>query len=708
MAETRKSYCRFCHAYCAIDVDIEQGRVVAVRGDRTNPMYGGYTCIKGRQLPEALAHPDRLRRPLRRRPDGSFDEISSRQALDEIAERVERIVREHGPRAIASYNGTYAFQESSALAVSRAFHKGLDSPSFYTSVTIDQPAKIVAMGRLGVWGGGPHSFESADVVLLIGNNPLVSVYSPVGGIPPYNPFKRLRQAQRSGLRVICVDPRRTEVARRADLHLQVRPGEDPMLLAGMLRTILSEQLHDQAFCDDWVQGVDALRDAVADFDPGTVERRTGVPAAQSVEAARLFARGPRGTAVAGTGPDMAPHPNLTEHLVAALNTVLGRYNRAGERVANPGVLAPPQARKAQAYSPRPGWGRGPRSRVRGLGQLIGEMPTAALSDEILLPGEGQVRALFAIGGNPVAAWPDQLKTLRAMQALELLVSVDVKLSATAKRAHYVIPAKMCLERDDVPLLNDSWYPEPYSHYAEALVQPDPGVMEEWEFYWELARRLGTPLPLPGGELDLEARPSKFDVLEKVTARSRVPLAQLRERARDGHVFDEIEVYVDPADPGHAGRLDVGPGDVLAELRCVRDEPEGRHDGFTHRLISRRLPHVYNSSGQELPALRERGTTNPAFMSPDDLASLGLASGDLVEIESDHARILGVVEASDELRSGVVSMAHAWGDGPEQDARVREIGSSTNRLVSNARDYDPITGMARQSAIPVRIRRVTGR
>ncbi len=711
--ETLKSYCRFCHAYCALDVDVEDGRrVLAVRGDTSNSIYGGYTCIKGRQLPEAHHHPERLRSSLARGADGSFVPISSERALDEIAAKLGAIVKQHGPRAVASYCGTYAFQNSAALAVSRAWHEGIGSPSYYTSVTIDQPAKFIAASRHGYWSAGGHSFESADVVLIIGNNAVVSQYSPYGGVPAFNPYKRLRDAQARGLRVIVIDPRRTEVARRAELHLAVKPGEDPTLLAGLLNVILSEGREDAEFCAAHVAHVEALRAAVRDFTPDYVEQRTGVPAAQVVAAARSFAEGPRGSATTGTGPDMSPRSNLTEHLVLCLNTLCGRYNRAGEPVPNPGVLGPATPRHAQAMPPRPAYGRGPKARVRGLGQIFGEMPAATISDEILEPGDGQVRALFTIGGNPVSAWPDQRKTLRALEQLELNVSIDIKLSASAKLADYVIAPRMCLEREDVTLLTDSWYSEPYAHYSPAVVDPDCDVIEEWEFYFGLAQRMGTPIRLPGGELDLSRKPTKFEVLSKILSTPRVPLAEIRAHG-EGHVFDQIALTVQPSAPGWTGRLDVGPADLLAEIAEVRAEAFGagggygaNSDAFTHRLISRRLKHVYNSSGRDLSEIRKKGTTNPAYMHPADLEKLGVASGDLVEIASDHDAIVGVAEASDDVPRGVISMAHSWGDAPEHDAKVREIGSSTNRLVANDRDFDPITGMARQSAIPVNVRPVT--
>ncbi|MCG8587776.1 MAG: molybdopterin-dependent oxidoreductase, partial [Proteobacteria bacterium] len=638
---TRKSYCRFCHAYCALQVDVEDGRVKAVRGDADDPIYGGYTCVKGRQLPEQTNHPERIRQSQKRVGEGRFEPIASEQALDEIAERVGAIVAEHGPRAVATYNGTHAFQNSVQLAVSKAWHQGLGSPSYYTSVTIDQPAKFISMARHGVWGGGGHSFESSDVALVVGNNPLVSVYSPYGGPSPFNPFKSLRDAQRRGLSLICVDPRKTELARRADLHLQVKPGEDPTLLAGLLRVILEEERHDADFCAEHTQGLEALRRAVAPFTPDYVARRTGVPEALVVEAARRFAAGPRGVATAGTGPDMAPHPNLTEHLVLCLNTVCGRVNREGEAVPNPSVLAP-VSRRAEATPPWPAFGVGPRSRVRELGEIFGEMPTASLADEILTPGEGQVRALLCVGGNPAVAWPNQPKVLRALESLELFVTIDVRWSASAQRADYVLAPKVCLERPDATVLTDSWYSAPYAHYTEAAVEPEGDLIEEWELFTGLAQRLGTPIRLEGGELALDPKPSKHDVLEKALPRPRVPLETLRAK-EGGAVWRDIAVQVGPPRErdGERPRLELAPEGIPEELGTVRAEPFAATGGgygedaerYSHRLISRRLLHVYNSSGRDLKALRARGTTNPAFMHPDDLTDLGLVDGDLVELRS---------------------------------------------------------------------------
>ncbi len=716
MIETRKSYCRICQAFCAVEVDVdpEAGRLLAVRGDASDPMTGGYTCVKGRQLPDQLADPARLRGSLRRAPDGGFEPIASERAMDEISERLREIVAAHGPRAVASYSGTCAYFNAATLPVLKAWHRGLGSPSYYTSLTIDQPAKIVAVARQGVWGAGTHSFASADVALVIGNNPIVSQLAPPSGVTGFDTVRRLNQAKRRGLTLICVDPRRTELARRADLHLQIRPGEDPTLLAGMLRVILSEGLHDAAFCAEHVTGLEALREALEDFEPEYVAERSGVPAAQMIEAARRFAGASRGCATSGTGPDMAPHPNLSEHLIMTLNSVCGRVNRAGEKLDAPGVLSPAVPRPAMAVPPallppHLSLGDGPRSRVRGLRQIFEEMPTPALADEILLGGEGQLRALLVTAGNPILAWPDQRKTLRALQSLDLLVCLDVSLSATARHADYVVAAPLPLERDDVTLFSDIFYEMPYAHYAPAVLAPGFDAVEEWAFFAGLARRMGTPIELPGGALDPERRYTTFEVLELVTHGSRVPLERVRAR-EGGQLFEDVEVVAEPAPPGNPFRLDVAPQGIPEELRAVRAEPVrrpghyGENGRFSHLLICRRLRHVMNSVGQGFPQSRAVGTTNSAYLNPADLERLGLAPGEVVEIESEHDAIPAVVEPADDIQPGVVSMAHGFGTSPELEADVAEVGANTGRLVSTETHYDPLTGMVRQSAIPVRLRR----
>jgi len=712
---TKKSFCRLCPAFCAIEVDVDNDRVVEVRGDRTDPMSRGYTCVKGRQLPYEVHSHARLRSSLKRSETGDFTPVTSDQAMDEIAMRLTEIIRRHGPRAVASYSATAAYSNAAALPVVKAWHQGIGSPMNCSSVTIDQPAKIIAVGRHGFWGGGPHSFATADVIMLIGINTLVSSLHQMGGPPGFYP-RALREARERGLKVICVDPRRTETARLADMHLQLRPGEDPTLLAGMLRLIFAEKLHDVEFCANHVEGLDQLRQAVDGFTPRYVERRAGVPADQMIAAARLFAAGPRGCASSGTGPDMAPRPNLSEHLISCLNTVCGRCSREGEPVNVPSILTPFLPRPAQAFPPEllpPEINLAAnteRSRIRGLRQIYGELPTPALADEILTPGDGQVRALLVVAGNPLAAWPDQDKTLRALKALDLLVCLDTRMNATCRRAHYVIACTHPLEREDLPVFQDRLYEAPYSHYTRAVVPPAGDVLEEWKFFGGLAHRMGTTLNLPGGPVNTTALPTTLEVLELCYPDPKVPIRRIAEH-EGGQIFDEVEVVVSAPIPGLEGRLQLAPEGVVEELQEVLAEGGcetghyGRDGAYTHLLICSRLDHVMNSIGHDFPRTLAHRTYNPAFLHPEDLATLGLSSGDLAEIISEDGAIVAIVEPADGVRPGVVALAHCFAEEPEERADVRRVGSNVNRLLATEHDYDPIVGMARQSAIPVRLRRV---
>ena len=710
---THKTFCRFCHAYCAIEIDVEDGKPLAVRGDTSDPVYGGYTCIKGRQLPEQYNTPARVKRSLKRARTGDFEEIDTELAMDEIAARIQQLIKDHGPRSIATYVGSYGFQNSAALTVSKAWHQSVGSTSYYTSVTIDQPAKFIAGSRFGSWGGGTHAFTGADVCMMVGNNPVVSQYTPFGGPPPFSPYARLRDEMKKGMKVIVIDPRKTEVANRATQHLQVHPGEDPTLLAGFIRLILAEGLHDQTFCAHYMQDLEELTNRVAPYTPDYVAARCGLEQADIITAARTFANANRGVAVAGTGPDMSPRGVLTEHLILVLNIICGRVNKAGDRMPNPGLLGPGTARKRAEVRPaQPAYNYGPKARMRGLGEIFGEMPTATLNDEILMEGEGQIKALICLGGNPMVAFPDQDKTKKAMDKLELLVCVDLYKSATAKLSDYIIAPTISLERDDVTMLTDTWYDVPYSHYTKAVLPRNPQSREEWEIYWELSHRSGIPIELPGGQLPPEQRPTKYEVLSLLTPGSRIPLATMAAQGQ-GRIYDEVEVTVEPGRPDRNAQFQLLPDNVAQELTDIIAEDRWRADKivdddreFTHLLISRRLKHVFNSSGQQLETLRKKGTTNPAYMNQADLDLLGINSGDLVEIESAAGSLVGVAEASNDLKPGVISMAHAWGDMPGNWGEVREKGSSTNRLVDDTRTYDRITGQPRMSAIPVNLRHVS--
>jgi anaerobic selenocysteine-containing dehydrogenase len=546
------------------------------------------------------------------------------------------------------------------------------------------------------------------------------------GAPAGNPAKWINDAIRRGMKLTVIDPRRTDVARRAFLHLQPQPGEDATIVAGLLRVILEEGLYDQEFVAENVHGVDELRAAVEPFTSARVAAQAGVAADDLVLAARTFASG-RGYAVAGTGPNMSGPGTLVEYLVLALDTLCGHYLRAGENVRNATTLLPSMVPRAQASPPRPAFGFGEAMRVRGLTDTAAGLPTAALPDEILLEGDGQVRALISCAGNPAAAWPDQLKTIQAMRQLELLVQIDPWMSATAKLAHYVIAPKMPLEvagttqmQLDVTSLGFTGYglEDSYAHYSPPVVDPPPGsdLIEEWEFFWGVAQRMGLQLsvtklvfwPIEPLLLDMEVRPATDELLECLAQGSRIPLDEVK-RHPHGALFPDPPQVVAPREPGWTGRLDVGNPDMMRDLQDIaaavgsaRGDTTTSDDGDL-RLIPRRVQHAYNSSHRD-PATNHGKPYNPAFIHPNDVSRLGLVSGDIVEISSARASILAVVEVDATLREGLVSMTHCFGSLPDEDNRLLEIGSNTARLLDNDVNYQPYSGQPRMSNVPVSVRK----
>jgi len=706
--QTHKTFCRFCHANCAMEVDVEDGKVLEVRGDPDDPAFGGYTCVKGRELPDSHNAAHRLHHSQVRDDKGALQDTAMPQALRHVADKIRRVIDEHGPNSVAVFMGSGGYQNSSAMAASLSFSQAIGTRNFYTSVTLDQPAKVFTTARYGKWMGGMNTFSESDVSLLIGNNPIVSHYSPPGGVPPFSPSRRIRDAKERGMKVIVADPRESDVARLADIYLPVKPGQDPALLAGMLNVIIEEELYDRNFVAAHVDGFDELAASVKPFTPDVAAERAGVDADQLIAAARMFAGGSKGCAVTGTGPEMAGNGTLTEYLVTCLNTVCARFKQEGEKAAIPGVFTNINGpRRAQVGPDMPMFGADgmAKSRFRGLGQLGFEMPCNVLADEILTPGDDQVRVLISVGGNPVVGFPDQAKMVRALDHLEMFVQIDPWMSASAKRADVILAPSQCLEREDITNLSEWWHEEAYARYVEAVATPPGDVIDEYAMFWTLAHHLDVTMELAGGALPMDELPTKETFLDLMTAGCIVPPSQVRKDAAKAGgaavIYADKHPEVGPVEEEEFNRFDLAAGDMPGEMLRYADDPAARA-GFEFKLISRRSKTRFNSIGHPLKKLQDKTTTNPAYIHPDDIAHLGLEDGGIVEITSPHATIHGVVKASDKVRRGLVSMAHAYGDADASKEDVRERGSSTNRLTSEVVDFDPITGQSLQSAIPVKL------
>src|SRR5690606_22312989 len=503
----------------------------------------------------------------------------------------------------------------------------------------------------------------------------------------------------------------------ADVHLQPYPGEDPTLFAGLLRIILQNGWEDAEFCARHVDGLDTLRDAVAPFTPEYVAGRAGVDVDDLHAAAKLFAlESKRGIAVSATGPNMSPRSNLAEHMIEVLNVVCGRVIREGERVPNPGAMSPRKPVRAEVVAPKRDWETGYKSRVRGIGMINGEKMAGAIADEILTPGQDQLRALIIDGGNPANALPDRARAIEALSALELLVTIDPYLSETAQLAHYILPPTLMFERPDLPLMFErSAFPEPFAQYTPALITPpaDAEVVDDWYVFYALAQRLGLPLKFAGAELDMQNAPSSDDLLALLVNGSQIPLDEIKQYPQ-GKVFELEPLYVSPARPERAdNKFAVMPADVFAELAEVAAENPANaliRNGqqFDLRLSVRRSRDVMNTAYRDVPAIHKRVPFNPVFMHPDDMKTRGLNEGAPVLVESAHGRIEAIVEADATMRRGVVSIYHGFGKPPrgtgsDGQGGYENFGASTNDLIPDSAEFvEPINAMPWYTAVPINI------
>ncbi len=711
--ETREalSFCRQCMGMCGTVVTLDSDdHVVSVRGDREDPSTLGYACFKGLNASEAHNSPDRILRPLKRMPNGHLEPIELETALDEIASKLAELLESDGPEAIAGYRGGGAFFTSSSVMMLPAFLQAIGSPKAYSSVTIDQSAKEVAVGRLGVWPPGRTPFSRADVCLLVGANPLLSVSA--NGFDTRNPTKRLRAARERGMKLIVIDPRRTETAQHADVHLQPLPGEDCTLLAGLLHIVLKEGWQDQDFCERYADDIEALERAVSRFSPEAVARRADVPAETLREAARLFAcECSTGSAAGATGPDMSPGGNLAEHLIECLNVVCGRYLREGDEIEHPGVIHARHPIIAEVIPAPRWWEHGYKSRIGGFGQFSGELPTGTLPDEILEPGPGRVRALISHGGNPMSAIPEIEKVERAFEALDLLVAIEPSMSMTAQMADYILPPTLQYERADLPvwLWESLASPEPYTRYTPAVAQPpeDSCVRDDHYYFWAIAKRLGLELRLFDEPLDMHTAPTTDEILARTARDAPLPFEEIQSAER-GVLLDQEKQFVEPGDPESPHRFSLVPTDVAEELRCFEEllsRSTSDEDGFGYRMAVRRMRDSNNSAGLELPSIKKRVPVNPAFMNPEDMAMEGLSEGDAVEITSRHGAIRARVTADPTLRRRVVSITHGFGKLPRDKTSYEDAGVSTNWLTSlDATARETINAMPWMSGFPLSIRR----
>jgi anaerobic selenocysteine-containing dehydrogenase len=598
-------------------------------------------------------------------------------ALDELAGRLTGIAARHGPGAIGAYRATHWAFDCTGRMLAERFFRALPTTQLYSAVTVDAPNKTLVPDLVA---GTPFVFpqvdwESTRLLLLVGQNPVVSHGHTVARPDPVVALRRIRQ--RGGTLVVA-DPRATETAQMADLHLPLRPGSDAAFLAYLVREALARRPDEEylAACADPAT-VQALRAGVEPWSRDRTAQRCGLPEAALAETAALVASTPRLSIQTGTGVSMGAAPNATEWLAWALGAVTGSLDRPGGMLFNPGVLRPQETRLVT----RPRVSGPPPSSRPELTHAYGELPCTALVDEI---ESGTLRALFVLGGNPATTLPGSDRLRTALSSLDLLAVCDIRPTETTELAGFVLPVADQLERHDITSFLDLYFPVPFVQYGPPVVAPRPECPPMWKVFAGLGRRLGLAGFETADDTDDEA------LVASAASRARVPWEEIK--AAPSGLAPKDAPGPGWLIPGRLprGRLDLAPDELVEQLRRWGAATPVGHGNDALVLINRRLPRQSNSVLRHSSRQRARAPHPTLLMHPDDADRLGLASDQPVTVTSAHGATAGVVEITGAIRPGVVSLPHAW-DTP-----------GVNRLTSADEDVDALTGMPRFSGLPVTV------
>ena len=702
---TALAACNLCEAICGLTLTIEErpeGPVVAsVRGNEDDPLSRGHICPKGVALADVHADPDRLRRPVKRvgeGPDAEWVEISWDEALDLTADGLAKAVNEHGPDALGIYLGNPNAHALGSLTHGTRMVKTFRTRNKFSATSVDQlPHQLMAWQLFGHQLMIPIAdLDRTSYFLVFGANPMASNGSLMT-VPDFP--QRVRDLTKRGGRMVVFDPRRTETAGVADEHHFVRPGTDALVLLAMVHVLLEEGLTDPPA---YVREVEAVRLAVADFTPEHAEQASGVPAEEIRRITREFAAADGAAAYGRMGLSTQGFGTVCQWAIHLLNILTGNFDREG------GVLFTEPAidivgRRIVGPGHQGVW----KSRVRGLPEFGGELPVSTLREEIETPGDGQVRAVLTLAGNPVLSTPDGRRLAESLDGLDFMVAVDIYLNETTRHADVVLPPPSALEREQYDLVFHTLAVRNTARYTPAVFEKPEGALEDWEIFREIALRTAARMP------------SKKPLARRLRERATLSLSPsailtgllLSGRRTTLRALKATPQGIDlgPLRPTMPARLQtkdkrihLAPDLVIADLRRLRDSVvvPGPDELV---LIGRRHQRDNNSWLHNTPRLTKGKARHHLLMHPDDLASRGLSDGDSVRIASRVGEVTTEVRSTDDVMPGVVSLPHGYGhqvDGTRMEHARKVAGVSINDLTDPER-LD-VSGNAALNGVPVTV------
>ncbi len=693
--------CNLCEAICGLAIEVTDGRITSIRGDHQDPFSRGHICPKAVALQDIHQDPDRLRQPMLRQ-GSDWRQITWDEAFDLAGERLRAVQQTHGNDAVASYIGNPTVHNYGSLLFGPPLLRALRTKNRFSATSVDQlPHHFNAHFMFGHQQLIPiPDIDRTDFLLVLGGNPAVSN----GSIMTAPDIKqRLKAIGQRGGRLVVIDPRHTETARLADEHHFIRPATDVYLLAALLHTIYAEGLDNPGRLADIAHGIELSRRAVEPYSPERVAPVSGLEATTIRRLARQLASAPSAAVYGRMGVSVTEFGSLAHWLINSLNFATGNLDRPG------GMMF---TRPAADTLPRSSPGHFGRwhSRVRGLPEFSGELPVATLAEEILTPGEGQIRALITNAGNPVLSTPDSGRLDRALAGLDFMMSIDLYINETTRHADLILPPTAALEHDHYDLAFHQLAIRNTARYSAAIFEPAADTRHDWQILDELARRLTPKEKLTKklkntAERQLHRQLEPAGILDHLLRRGPYPL-KLNDLKATPHGLD-----LGPLEPCLPDRLftadhkiQLAPEVLIGDLERLEQRLGELSAPPPYVLIGRRQVRSNNSWMHNYPRLMRGKDRCTLLLHPTDAERLGVAGGGHLAVRSRVGQVVAPVEISAEIMPGVVSLPHGWGHsrpGVELQVARQHPGININDL-TDPECLDLLSGNAALNGLAVEL------
>lgn len=704
------TFCRLCEAYCGLVAKVREGRIQAIIPDRENPHSQGHVCVKGIAFHEVVNDPDRLTSPMRRvGGPGEFVPVSWDDALDDIAVSLKGILDQDGGDAVAFYMGNPMAFATDSVMTHGGLMKAVGSRKGYGAGSQDSNSRLVA--NFAVFGSAMTNafpdLPNCDHLLIFGANPLVS-----NGSILYAP--RIRHdldAIAARGRVVVVDPRATETARRYE-HVAIRPGTDIWLLLAMARVMFEEGLVDHKVVGLHALGLDRLEAELGRVSVSGAAAHCGIPETTIRDLARSFAARPRAAMYSRVGLCRGPFATLANVMVTALNVIAGKFGVRGGAIFGSPLLAGSEKGTFGGYA-------GEVTRVGRIPVVAKYMACAAMPDDILVEGRGRVRALIMTAGNPLLSAPGGARLEKALAALDLFVAFDLYMNETSRYADYLLPSTTFLERGDVPYGGWNVLMRPFLQITEAVIPPVGEARHEHEVYREIVRRMGLEWPCRSEEERALLRQGVVRTpIENLDRSLRMGAAGDLFGERDGWSLERLRqhphgVMVDLPDPTADWWLRLGYPD--RKLRLWTDLIESEFRRFWVEwspppplaLVGRRDIRSINSWMHNVQKL-VRSQDAALLIHPVDARAHGLADGDRARLWTEHGEVQIDVAVTDEVGPGTLCYPHGWGHQGGWRLANDTQGRNINVLLGlGLENVEFVSGTTLMDGIKVMIERLPG-